>query len=253
MHTRTVIAVAFLASAPLASAEGFYVAGRLGASSVNDAASTSQTTFAGPDLPSSVGLDGRPFDSSDTAAGLVVGWQAKSWLALELSYTDLGEADSSLGGLIGPVPIGIPSVVFSPSVPINVPINALVRPFTSISADRNAATLSVTEWSLAARFSAKLVSRLSANWSIGVSQNEFDAGGEFQFLQPITPTPTPPDPGFEFVGVPYASPSSEVGFNWGLGFEWAFNDRFAADLGYRQHKTGVIDVESVTLQIRFSL
>ncbi|MEO1201071.1 MAG: outer membrane beta-barrel protein [Pseudomonadota bacterium] len=252
MLTRTVIAVTLLASAPLASAEGFYVAGRIGASSVNDAASASQAIFGGPDLPSSVGLDGRPFDSSDTAAGLVVGWQAKSWLALELSYADLGEAESRPGGLIGPVPIVVPSVV-SPSVPINVTPNALVRPFTTIQANRNAATLSVTEWSFAARFSAKLVSKLSANWSIGVSQSEFDAGGEFQFLQPITPTPTPPDPGFEFVGVPYESPSSEVGFNWGLGFEWAFNDRFAADVGYRQHKTGVIDVESVTLQLRLSL
>ncbi len=253
MLARMTITLAATVFAQAAEAEGFYLAGRVGVSTVDDAVSASTTTFSGPGLPSEIGLNGRPFDSSDAAFGLVIGWEVKPWVALELSYADLGEAESSLGGNFGAVPLIRPD--YAPTIPINLPPSAIFSPVvvTPVPADANKATLSVTEWSLAARFRANVVSRLSANWSIGISHNEFDADGVLMVLQPIDPAPPAPVPVFEFVDIPYASPSSETGFNWGLGFEWAFNDRFAADLGYRQHKTGVLDVETVTLQIKLSL
>ena len=254
MIIRTAIAITALYLAQPSFAEGFYLAGRVGVSSADDTASASSTSTSGPGLPAEFTLDGRPFDSSDTAVGLAAGWNAKPWLAIEFAYTDLGEAESSLGTLIGPAIIGAPA--FSPRLPPNVVARSILSPagfLTTVPAATNKATLSIREWSLTARFSANIVSRLSANWSIGITHNEFDADGVLLVPQPIDPQPVPPSPGFEFVGVPYATPSSEAGFAWGLGFEWAFNDRFAADVGYRQHKTGVLDVEAVALQLKLSL
>ena len=236
--------------APAAFADSFYVAGRVGVATVDDVAKTDPVSFGPADEPpAAIPVGGRLFDSSDTAAGLTVGWKAREWLAIELGYTDLGKAEQKRSApfvgpaLISPDPIIVPSPL--PPVIRPGPIGGVIAaPFAP-----GVATLRVEEWSLAARFSARLVSSLSANWSVGVSRAEFESGGQLTLQRIVSTDPL----AIESTELSFVSPGSETGFTLGLGFAWSFNERFSADLGYKRHYTQVLDVESVTLQLVLTL
>ena len=134
------------------------------------------------------------------------------------------------------MPIGIPPILGDGFVSI-----AVIVP--------NAAVLEIEEWSIAAKFRKTLFSKLSANWSVGVTHAQFEALGQVTVNEIVSLNPLVFNP----VAIPYASPESETGFNFGLGFAWDFNDRFSADIGYRRHDTRVIDAETVTLRLIFTL
>ena len=45
--------------------------------------------------------------------------------------------------------------------------------------------------------------------------------------------------------------AAETGFVWGLGFGWQATDAIELDLGFRQNKSGVIDIESTSLRLNY--
>ena len=242
-HRFGLIASALLLS-PVAGAETFYIGASIGVSSIDDIASTDLTSSSQPgELPGEISLNGSSFDSSEPAFGITLGWRAKDWLALELGYTDLGESKQTLRAPgfgtftppvnlfdIPPSPIGFDGVLASPL-------------------DFGGPTLGIEEWSLAARFSTSLVSGLSANWSVGITHNQFEAEGELIINEIVTLNPLV----FDSTSIPYVSPDNEIGYKFGFGFAWKFNDRFSADIGYQRRDTQVVDVESIALQLILSL
>lgn len=246
MYKLSVLIVAFLLVGPPAIAGNFYIGGSIGVSMIDDTVDAAITLPAELGvLPDEVSLNGRPFDSNETASGITIGWNANDWLAVELGYTDFGNTGQSLPtGFIGPVPLvtpGIPSIGVLPNF----------GGFASfpVSSNANAAALSVEEWSIGAKFRKTLISNLSANWSIGITRAQFDADGQLTINELVTLDPLV----INRIDLPYASPESETGFNFGLGFTWRFSDRFSADIGYRRHDTRVIDVETVALQLIVTL
>lgn len=110
------------------------------------------------------------------------------------------------------------------------------------------AALNIEEWSLAAKFSTDLVSKLSANWLLGVTRAQFESEGSFTFNELISVNPTV----INTVSRPYASPDNETGLIWGIGFAWQTTDRLSLDLGYRKHETQVVDVETTSLRALFT-
>lgn len=242
MHRFGLIVTALLL-APAASAETFYIGASIGVSTVDDIVSADLTSVSLPgELPGELSLNGIAFDTDEPAYGITLGWRAKDWLALELGYTDLGESRqtfrapnfSAITPLLNPItfppgPIGFPGLIAAPI--------ALDGP-----------SLGIEEWSMAARFSAPLVSDLSANWSVAITHAQFDAGGELIINEIVTLDPLV----LNSVSIPYASPDNEIGYKFGFGFAWKFNDRFSTDIGYQRHDTGVVDVETLALQLLLS-
>ena len=246
MHRQIAVATILVMTAPLAVAGDFYIGAGIGVSSFDDTvnASTPPPTALG-EFPDEASLNGRSFDSEETAWELAVGWNARDWISLELAYTDFGNTGQSLlVGFIDPAPTIVPAAPPLPTPPSFGGIAAF--PTTS---NAFAAALSVEEWSIAAKFRKPLIHDLSANWSIGVTRARFDAEGRLTVNEIVTFNPVV----LNRVDLPYASPEDETGYRFGFGFEWRFNERFSADIGYRRHDTRVLDVETVNLQLRVAL
>lgn len=238
------LVVSALLLSPVTIAETFYVAGSIGVSMVDDTANADLTSSFQPgELPSEISLNGSAFNSEEPAYGIILGWRAKNWLAVEFGYTDLGESKQSLQ-------FPTFNLVAPPPGPIEFPpgFTGFVGAFAApLNAD--GPSLGIEEWSLAARFSKSLISGFSANWSVGITHVEFDAGGQLVINEIITLDPLV----VNSTNIPYASPDNEIGYKFGFGFAWKFNDRFSADIGYQRHDTRVIDVETVALQLILSL
>lgn len=244
MHHRFGLIVAALLLSPVAKAETFYIGGSIGVSMVDDIVSADLTSSSQPgELPEEISLNGSSFDTNEPAYGITLGWRAKNWLAIELGYTDLGESKQTLRApFLGTVTPSLNPAGFPPG-PIDFfgPIAAPVI--------LDGPTLGIEELSLAARFSMPLISGLSANWLIGITQNQFDAGGQLTINEIVTLDPLV----LNSTNIPYASPDNEIGYKFGFGFAWKFNDRFSADFGYQRHDTQVVDIESIALQLILSL
>lgn len=255
MYRQFVLAVAVLLAAPLAVAGNFYIGGSVGVSMIDGTVDTATPSLIGfGELPSEVSLNGRRFDSNETASGFTVGWNAKDWLSVELGYTDFGSTGQSLpSGLFGPVPppsfFGPVPIVTPTNPPLPIPPNFGGIISVPVSPNLFAAALSVEEWSIAAKFRKSLIADLSANWSIGITRAQFDAEGQLTVNEIVTLDPLV----LNTRDLPYASPEDETGYNFGFGFEWRFSERFAADIAYRRHDTRVIDVETVILQLTVTL
>jgi len=223
----------------------FYVGGNIGVSMIDDTASTALIAACEPlCFPDELSINGRAFDSNETAWGAFIGWQAIDWFALEIGYTDLGntgqEQQFSFIGLVPGVITVLPPGIGSGIIVTTPPI---------FPSSNNTAALNIEEWSISAKFNISLFSDLSANWLIGVTRTEFESQGSLTIpvIVSLSPTIT------ELVTFPFASPESETGFIWGFGFAWDLNERSSVDLGYRKHETQVIDVETVSFGITFTL
>lgn len=252
MNKRTCLILTLLtiltSSAP-AAAESFYIGADIGLSLIDDAVETEQTISTAPGiLPGTISLDGLPFDSNETAWGVLIGWSANEWLAIEIGYTDLGNTGrDSLIGFAGPVLIAP-----SPGMPANpFPIPPSVAAFSVISPYTldDAAALDIEEWSLSAKFRKRLSANLSANWTVGLTSSRFTAEGSLNFNQIISLVPLVTNP----VSIPYASPGDDTGYILGFGFGWDFNERFSTEIEYKKHDTGVLDIETVTLRLLIRL
>jgi len=245
VHSQSGLIIAILLVASPAIADTFYFGGTIGVSMFDDTADAALTSSSGPGvLPDEISIDGQLFDSNETTSGVFIGWNANDWLAIEFGYTDLGKTDQSLSvGFLTAVPLTIP-----PGLPISTFSFSAISAFPT-NFNANAAALGVEEWSISAKFSKSLISDLSANWSVGITQAQFDADGQLTFSEIITFVPLVISP----VTRPYASPGSETGFIFGFGFAWDFNDRFSVDVGYRKHDTRVFDVDTVTLRLKITL
>lgn len=247
MHYRFGLVASALLLSPIATAETFYVGASIGVSMVDDIVSADLTSSSQPgELPDEVSLSGSAFDADEPSYGITLGWRAKNWLAVELGYTDLGESTQTLRApFFGTVTPVLNPADFPPG-PVNF-FGGFAVPFNPFNLD--GPTLSIEQWSLAARFSASLISDLSANWSIGITHNQFDAGGQLTITEIVTLDPLV----FNSINIPYASPDNEIGYRLGFGFAWKFNNRFSADIGYQRHDTEVVDSESIALQLILSL
>ena len=246
MHRHSALVASVLLFTLPAFAGDFYIGGSIGVSMIDDTVDTAATSFVTVgERPDEISLKGRPFDSNETASGITVGWNARDWLAVEFAFTDFGNTGQEIPtAFFGPVATVTPA-----GPPVVIPPNfGEIRPFAIIS-NVNAAALGVEEWSIAARFRKSLVSNLAANWSVGITRTQFEAEGQLTFSELVTLEPLVVNR-FE---VPYASPKSETGFNFGFGVEWRFGDRFFADIGYRRHDTRVLDIETVTLRLMVTL
>ena len=243
----TIVVITILSAASPTYADNFYFGGNLGMSMTDDMANTDTLPlFAPGPAPIEAPLYGRSYDTNETSWGLVAGWNMRDWFALELSYTDLGNAgENPFGvfpfGIIVPStpPLGNPPPDVTPVPPVSF---ETVFPTSLIA-------LETEEWSLNARFQKTLFSRLSANWAIGISRAEFEAKGNTRFMTSFDPL-TGQSVSFN---IPIASPGSETGWNWGAGFGWDVNDWLSLDLGYRKHDTKVLDIETVSLRVMFTL
>lgn len=244
MHYRFGLIVSALLLSPIAKAETFYIGASIGVSTVDDIVSADLTSSSQPgELPGEISLNGNAFDTNEPAYGIIFGWHAKNWLAVELGYTDLGESKQTIRApFVGTV---TPSII--PVDPLPGPINFFGGFAAPVNLD--GPTLRITEWSLAARFSKYLISELSANWLIGITHNQFEAGGQLTINEIVTVDPLV----LNSVSIPYASPDNEIGYKFGFGFAWKFNDRFSADIGYQRHDTQIVDIESIALQLILSL
>lgn len=231
---------------PLANAGDYYITGGVGVSKIDDTVDTTTPSLVVfGDFPNEVSLNGRPFDSDETASELAVGWKAREWLSVELGYTDFGNAGQSLPtGLFGPVPVARPA-----NPPLIPPAGFVGVAPVPIAPDLFSAALSMEEWSLAAVFRKPLLSDLSANWSIGVTRAQFDAEGRLTVNEIVTLDPLV----LNSIDLPYASPKSETGYRFGFGFDWRINERFSADVGYRRHDTRVITIETILLRLIVTL
>ena len=254
MYRQFALAVAGFLAAPLTLAGDFYIGGNIGVSMIDDTVDTATPSLAAfGEFPSEVSLNGRRFDSNETASGFTVGWNAKDWLSVELSYTDFGNTGQNLpSGLFGPLPPPSffgpgPIVTPDPLIPIPPNIGGIVT--VPVSPNSFAAALSIEEWSIAAKFRKSLIADLSANWSIGITRAQFDAEGQLTLNEIVTLNPLV----LNTRNLPYASPDDETGYNFGFGFEWRFSERFAADIGYRRHDTRALDIETVILQLTVTL
>lgn len=233
MRDKLLLIGALFMLGPPAIAGDFYVGASIGVSMIDGTVDTANNP------PDGISLNGRSFDSNETTKGITIGWNAKDWIAVELAYTDFGNAGQETPVLT--VPTG--PIEFNPPVspPFIDPPPVVFFP----SSIFGGSALAVEEWSLAARFRKALVSGLSANWSVGITRAQFDAEGSLSVAEVVTVNPLV----VNRVEVPYASPEDETGYYFGFGFEWGFSDLFSADIGYRRHDTRVIDVETVTLRL----
>ena len=219
---RTLFAVAALCLSHAAVAGDFYVEAAAGISSYDDVADTDFSGEPGVDRP----LSGVAFDSNETTWGLNVGWQAKSWLAIEFGYQDLGNS-----GSFDPSAPAYGVAEGTAEIPVSLPDSVFVQN----------ASIATEQWRLGAKFTVPLGDDFSAHWYTGVARSNFEASGtSTSFIYD-------PGPPASFTNLPYSTPGSETGFSLGAGLGWKVNDRFELDLSYRRHQTGVIDVDAITL------
>jgi len=216
----------------------FYVGANLGASQFDGRASADQNGLA----PFEISINGFTFDSTETAWGAFFGWNAKSWLALEVGYSDLGNAGETLFTAVPLTPLIVPSIgVPSPIAPLPPSVVA-GRP---IGVATRGVALEIEEWYVGTRFSVPLSSRFKANWFAGISRASFESEGGI-------PRISTSDFIFFVDFFPFASPDNETGLVWGFGFDWEANERLSLDLDFRRHDTQVLDVDTMSLGLLFS-
>ena len=210
------LALAALAYHP-AAATDFYVEIQAGVSEYDGVADSGGGLPPGP--VTELSIDGFPFESTESTWSVLGGWQLRDWFAVEAGYTDLGQSRwEPQFAIVAPGP------------------GSFIPP---------SATLDVDQWFLGARFSTALSDAFLADWTLGLARSAFDVdGGLPGFVGQL---------GAEPQDIPFASPGDETGAVWGIGFRWRLNPRFDVGLNYRQHNTGVIDVQAVTLGLRLAL
>ncbi|MEL6448913.1 MAG: outer membrane beta-barrel protein [Pseudomonadota bacterium] len=246
---RRFVALLLVVTALPAAADDFYVSVGAGLAVFDDTASAATAPFPEPGqslIFSSV--NNQRFDANESAIELGLGWQIRDWVALELAYTDFGNAEQRFDGLALPLPtvIGVPAVTPDPLLFPPPPFSA---GFSVATMFPSTSSLGVETWSVNARFRKPLGNRFSANWTVGVSRADFDAVGTFTVNQIVSFNPIVTQPQ-SFV---YEDPGDETGFRYGFGVEWALNDRFAFDLGYQRHDARVIELETVLIRLNVSL
>jgi Outer membrane protein beta-barrel domain len=236
---------ALLVSTP-GLAGSLYVGGDLGVAATDDVIDTAPTLRCGANcLPSEVSLDGLRLDAQETAWSLFAGWDVRDWLSLELAYTDLGESEGSLEPgaplLLHTLPPGVVAVIDPDAFFGNSP------PAVGIASaiDFGSASLGVQEVSVNMVFRHALTKSFSAWWSLGLSLATFETPGYYETIEIISFQPTV----WEMRQIPFATPDDETGYRWGFGAEYALNERFGLELGYRRHELQVVDTE--TLSLRF--
>lgn len=205
----------------------FYLGANIGSADYTGVA-TSQPlgTLDFNNLPATLPITGRQFDSSDVSWSAYAGWAATDWLSIEAGYNDLGQGNS--------LHFFVPVLSNGGTLAVGG------------GATDTTVTLSVQEWFLGPKFSWAFSDRIRANAFAAVSSASFEASGSW-VLARDTNQP------FVFANVPVESPGNEIGFIWGLGLQWNFTDRFALDLAYRRHDTKVLEIDTLTLGILFSL
>lgn len=214
---RSLALIAVLLSGEVLAADGGpYFGLTLGLSTTHGQAETDRASSAGREVDS-VPIDGFPFDSEETTWEALAGWRVLPWLGVELGYRDLGNFGADIR--------------FFQMTPDGPRIPRL--------------SLDIEEYSLAARFSVPLARRVDANWLAGVSRVEFSAEGGLPTFDPfgIRPSST----------VPFATPDSEYGYVWGFGFTWKPLERVGLDIGYRRHDVRVLDIDSYSVSVLYSL
>jgi len=238
-----------------AHASDYYVGVHLGAAVYDDVAK------AGP-AQDALTLDGLNFDSTETAFGLHLGWRARSWIALEVGYSDLGNSGIALptGLFSAPVPA---SFNFNPTPALLVPPLTNLTPVFSgavfpgpafignplLTTFARPASIEASQWHVGVKLRRQLRERLHAHWYLGLAHTRFDAGGTVSvFAAAPTPSVFP-----SIVQVPNADPGDETGINWGFGFDWAANDRFDVGAHWRRHNTGVLDIDTFSLVLSTNL
>jgi len=203
-----------------AQAKDLYIGVSLGVSQFDGTADTDANQFGSINsVPAEISINGLPFESTETSWSAYAGWQIKSWIALEVGFSDLGNS-----GRENPVFFASNGAVLSSGTSLNV-----------------------EELYLGTKFSAPLSPAISANWIVGVTRSDFDTDG---FLPILTGS------GFfdaAIERIPFASPGSETGIIWGFGFNWKVNERIALGVDYRQHNTPVLDIDSLTFGVAVSI
>ena len=222
--TYVAIPLLLIGSAVSAAPNSLYIGGKLSGSFVDGIADDELTTFSGTGLPTEITINGLPFDDESVGWGLFVGYELLPFLALEFGYADLGEFES--------VRLGLPPA--------------------------SGAELDVSEIHLATKFQAPIASSVHAHWHLGATWNTYDVEGRSFITTSFTPLNPPAffTPGFTPFGgrlpvsqIDFASPDNDFGLTWGFGFRWQFRANLGLSLDYRQHKTDVIDVETIGLSL----
>ncbi len=233
-----------------ALAADFYVGARLGVSKFDGVADTDGPFVPVSEIPDELPIGGLPFDSTETAWSVHVGWQARDWLALEFGYTDLGDSGFDPGFAVPAVPVPV-ELTLPPTFVSNPTLTPVGDTFvgSTLGGFPRAVSLAVEQWHVGARFSAPLYRQLSAHWYLGIARTSFDVSGSAVFFGfDIGPPPTTTQ-----TVRPNAEPGSETGLVWGFGFDWAISERFVADLAWRRHETDVLDIDALTLGVGFRL
>lgn len=245
MLNRLAVCFALLITTPV-YAEGFYLGGELGVAATDDIVDTDRVSPVAPCaacVPSEVSLSGVRLDAQETAWSLFAGWNVRDWLSLELAYADLGEPGDPLYLVppllynFGVVPAIDPDAYFAENPPALGTAGVL-------AVDLGWAALGIEEVSVNAVFRHALAKDFSAWWSLGLSFVSFEADGYFETIEIISLQPSV----FEVHQVPFATPDDETGYRWGFGAEYAINERFALELGYRRHELQVIETDALSLR-----
>jgi hypothetical protein len=215
----TVLACSLSAAAPSAAdpSPRFFAGVGAGYATSDGRASTDvdPPTFPQTSLP----IDGMPLGGEDVAWRVFAGWAPSEHWSLELGYADLGRfrSDRLLVGGLG---------------------------FVMDSGQR--VGLSSTAWSLGASFRRPVAERWYGSLGAAVLRAEFEADGRLTF--PGVPFSTVPP-----VSLPFATPDDETGWAWNFAVGRQFSSRWSAELAYRQYELQVIEVETVSLELRLQL
>jgi OmpA-like transmembrane domain len=237
------LSLLLMVTGQVAAADAFYVGVDLGVAFYDDVADATPISPCEPYcLADESSVNGITFSSNETAWGAVVGWNVIDWLAVELSYADLGEAGEDQQLPFGP-PLIQPSIDnWPPPIFANDPITVGVIDTTSPNVGFVA--LGVEELALSLRLKKQLTDSFAANWSLGVSRARFETRGERR-ISVITGYP---DTTVTEIVTSFVAPETETGLSWGLGISWDVSKRYSLDFGYRQHNTQVVDVGTITLR-----
>jgi len=201
-----------------AADSGFYIGASFGNADVNGVAKTSQGIEFSTPIGlgtigiASAGLNGVPFDDNDLAFGGMVGYRINSLVSLQLSAARLGE--------------------FTDAARIGV---------------SQGASLKIDEYAFSAKLHHSLTQSISANWWLGLSHNNFSAGGNASIVTGLIG-----GGGLITVSAPYSDPGSEIGYLFGFGFDWAISPIFSLDLNYKKHDTRVIIVDTLEVGLLYS-
>jgi Outer membrane protein beta-barrel domain len=247
MRSRLATGLLAIAATP-ALADGFYVGAEVGVAATDDIVSADPEVLTCAPVCNldAASLDGIRLDTRESAWSAFAGWTFREWLSLELAYADLGEAKETLQ--LGAPPLYTPQ----PGIVISIDPDvyfADVPPaggfLTTAAIDLGWVALGMKEMSVNAVFRHGLTERFSAWWLLGVSHATFDARGYYEVNEIVSFQPLV----VELRQIPFVTPDDETGYRWGFGAEYALNERFSLQLGYRRHELQVIDTE--TLSVRF--